>query len=105
MKPTIGRKVWLWVNSGMQTAVRDNAQAIDATVIFVNPEGTIDVDATDHQGQRWVTKNLELRDPTGDEEHDPFGSVAPYCTWMPYQVQVDKERQDATANKTPASKK
>lgn len=105
MKPTIGRKVWLWVNSGTAVAVRDANQAVDATVIFVGEEDKIDVDYTDHAGQRGVLKDLVLTEPAGSEAHDPSGSTAPYCTWMPYQVGQAKAQEEKEAAKAAADTK
>lgn len=88
IKPTIGRRVWLWTTGSpgvreQHQIVQDAKQAFDATVVFVHPDGRINVSYRDHHGTVSKAEHLDLRDP-GDDGHG-HGS-APYCTWMPYQV-------------------
>ncbi len=90
--PTVGRKVWLWVPSEEFGVIRDNHQAFDATVIFVNGDGTITVTAFDHQGNNATHVDVLLEDPEDGNQHCQEGSEWIYATWMPYQkAQHDKQ--------------
>ena len=80
--PTIGRKVWLFATAA--ACAQDSAQAFDATIIYVHPDGKINVYYVNHWGTAGSFDNVELRDPSASDCHGKE-SVA-YCTWMPYQV-------------------
>jgi len=104
MTPTIGRKVWLWLNPAEIPggALLDAKQAFDATVIFVHPGGTINVSFITHDGRPGSSYAIELRQPESNDTHSPE-LLKPYCTWMPYQVtQAQKafnEAKQAEADK------
>jgi hypothetical protein len=86
IKPSIGRKVWYWQVSG--AGVIDNAQAFDATVVFVHPDGLVNLNVRDHSGYSHKVANVELHDPADGSvgrEEDAHGK-GNYATWMPYQV-------------------
>ena len=87
MTPTIGRKVWLWLNPAQapEGTLLDVKQAFDATVIFVHPSGKINVRFTTHDGQLGGSLNVRLQQPDGSDVHSSE-LLEPYCTWMPYQV-------------------
>jgi len=92
IKPTIGRKVWLWLGQGdydpngvgAAFSVMDRAQAFDATVAFVHTDGTVNLGVLDHAGQPCSFARMRLYDPDPENCHGQheFG----YATWMPYQV-------------------
>ena len=80
--PTIGRKVWLWIgNRGY--VVLDQKQAFDATVVFVHPDGKVNLSFLDHAANGpMVAEFVTLRDPQIDDQH----GVEFIATWMPYQI-------------------
>ncbi|WP_213956335.1 DUF2829 domain-containing protein [Variovorax sp. dw_954] len=91
--PTIGRKVWLWIDLdgprrfAMENArVEDPAQALDATVVYVLPvKGELDyyyvrLAYIDHMGVPGTTV-VPLRQ-AGQERPN----AREWAEWMPYQV-------------------
>lgn len=82
-KPTIGRKLWYWIPT--DTCVQDKKQAFDATVIFVNPDGTANLVYTNHYGTTSSMWTVGVHDPQEDDSHGV--KDAGYATWMPYQKQ------------------
>jgi hypothetical protein len=86
IKPTIGRKVWLWISTGLmpENTVLDSRQAFDASIAFVHPDGRINVTYADHSGETAAHEDLAIHDPKETDQHT--GGGEPYCTWMPYQV-------------------
>lgn len=87
IKPTIGRKVWLWVSTNMvqpECVVLDSKQAFDASIAFVHPDGRINVTFADHAGRPGACAVVAIYDPKDSDQHT--GGGEPYCTWMPYQV-------------------
>ena len=90
--PTIGRKVWLWVpkNQVPAEAIQSPLQAFDATIIFVHPNGEVNVSFFDHCGGLGGVHEVELLDPKPEDQH-PEGGQA-YATWMPYQVNQAKQQ-------------
>lgn len=93
IKPTIGRKVYFW-QSGL-SCVKDDKQAFDATIIYVQNDTTVDVMFTNHYGTTSSAVGMQLRDP-GANRH---GDGENYVTWMPYQVGQAKQEASKT---TPA---
>ena len=90
IKPTIGRRVWFWTG-GMEN-VRDQAQAFDAGVIFVNGDGTVDLTVTDHTGLQLLRRSVPLGDARTEGPPDAHGhGHGDYATWMPYQMAAAKK--------------
>jgi hypothetical protein len=79
IKPTIGRKVWYW-SDGMAN-VLDQAQAFDATIVFVHNDTRVSLRVTDHLGHESAQYSVQLRD------HIPLAShgAACFATWPPRQ--------------------
>lgn len=101
--PTIGRKVWLWVSLTDTDGynIKDNSQALDATVVFVDVDGTLTLDVVDHEGDYGSVDNIMLYDYSPEIQHNhdhEFGTVA---TWMPYQVKKHKEESQQVATASP----
>jgi hypothetical protein len=83
IQPTIGRKVWFY-NASYAANCFDQKQALDATVIYVHPDGPVNLSVVDHAGHRLTAHAVSLEDPT---EFDGHG-VRDYATWMPFQMQA-----------------
>lgn len=94
-KATIGRKLWVWVDS--EDGVVDVKQAFDATVILVNLDDTVDVFALSHSGSQMIFSSVEVHDPEPSDQHmrQDENVVPVYATWMPFQKnQMDKQGQE-----------
>lgn len=80
--PTIGRKVWYYPNGeapGLMEAV--DKSPMDATVVYVWSNGTVNLVVNDHYGRHWAFESVMLR------QHDqPAPTQEHYCEWMPFQV-------------------
>ena len=108
IKPTVGRKVWYRNNGSMQKLPRADGkvshpefcgieQPMDATVIFVHGSRMVNLDITDHVGQRFVATSVPLL-----QDGDAIPDLGCYCEWMPYQQ--GQARKDAAGEKpTPAA--
>jgi hypothetical protein len=74
--PTIGRRIWYWPDAdSTQLTIEDFNQAFDAGVIFVQPDGTVNLVVTDHTGDQEVLESVVITD-----------EATPGCAqWMPYQ--------------------
>lgn len=83
IKPTVGRKVWLWAQGGGGFTIFDRRQPIDATVIFVHEDGTVNLSLVDHAGNCSTAFDVELKNYTAESHDTVAGLVA---TWMPYQM-------------------
>lgn len=96
--PTVGRKVWFRPNGSMQKMPCADGrvvlpefcsieQPMDATVIFVHEPRMVNLDITDHIGQRFVARSVLLL-----QDGDCIPDTGFYCEWMPYQTaQAKKE--------------
>lgn len=84
--PTIGRKVWFWATEPENHSIEDHDQALDATVIFVHPDKTVNLQVVDHQGDITTQFGVELRDPQEGDRHFSDTLNEGVATWMPYQV-------------------
>lgn len=107
--PTVGRKVWFWVNSEHTSdgKMLDERQAFDATVLYVHPTGEVNLLVVDHGGIPRFEEKVLLVDPEKGawptDQHDHAGERG-YATWMPYQVgQAKKEEGDANKATTHGS--
>lgn len=94
MKPTIGRKLWFWLNGSkigapgaMQPHVFDMKQALDATVVLVHdePKVTVNLSVVDHGGIPHSICSVTLR-----QAGDPVPNGM-FCEWMPHQVSQAKK--------------
>ncbi len=97
--PTVGRKVWFRLNGSMQKLPCADGrvvlpelcgieQPMDATVIFVHGNRMVNLDITDHIGQRFVARSVTLL-----QEGDLIPDTGFYCEWMPYQTAQAKKEQ------------
>lgn len=82
IKPSIGRKVWLWSNGH---AFQDQKQPFDATIIFVHSDTRITVRYDNHWGTQGVNTSVLLRDPIPGDMHAAVEEHT-VATWMPFQV-------------------
>lgn len=91
--PTIGRKVWFWCGQEEYASaeVKDDVKAFDATVIFVQGGGTVNLAVIDHGGEYHVREDIELRDPSPDEDCHDWSAEYAYATWIPYQIGAAKK--------------
>ena len=96
IKPTIGRKVWFWLNNSAigsphsyQPSSLDANQAMDATVVFVHSDRCVNLLVIDHAGYSHVVQNCRLHH-TGDDMTD-----GKYCEWMPFQTNQAKNAAPA----------
>jgi hypothetical protein len=104
-KATVGRKIWVWVNT--LDGVKDPYQAFDGTVLHVHQDGAVDVLVRSHTGAPTYYELLEVHDPASNatDNHHNITMASPYCTWMPYQKKVmDKEDPQAVVTGTPVVK-
>jgi hypothetical protein len=99
--PTIGRKVWLWIDSTeVETySILDVKQALDATVVFVDIDGTVTLDVVDHSGDAGILEDVPLYDYSPEIAHGHTHEYGCVATWMPYQMKKHKEE----AAQTPAA--
>jgi len=97
--PTIGRKVWFWTcpERSDEYEILDNKQALDATVVFVHPDGTVNLDISDHKAQLEEAFRVRLFDYDPAVAHDMPFAEENFATWMPYQMQKHKEEAGKTS--------
>jgi hypothetical protein len=96
---TVGRKLWVWVN--FVEGILDANQALDGTVKYVHPDGTVNVEVTTHTGAKHFFEKLEVHDPSDNPNspnHHNVTMESPYATWMPYQ----KSQMDVAGKMAPA---
>ena len=96
--PTIGRKVWFRPNGVNVIAnkvlqVFDETQALDATVVCVADEQTVNLLVVDHSGESHAAANIML--VQAGIQPPPDGSC--YCEWMPYQVGQARAQADVAS--------
>ena len=104
IKPTIGRKVWFWLNgthigapAAAQPQSQDPAQAMDATIVLVHSEHRVNLLVVDHAGLSWPVCSVFLQQE-GDETQGGM-----HAQWMPYQTgqaqkdAAEKMQQAATS--------
>lgn len=106
MKPSIGRKVYLFLQQPDFTdrpdggvLCLDKKQPFDATIVFVHDDGKINVRASDHYGRHFGIHGIELREPQAGDEHGQENIV----TWMPFQVGQARAQADAAGPKAGTS--
>lgn len=89
--PTVGRKVWYFHSAEHahgHEAGTAKLQPLDATVLFVHDERTVNLLVSGHQGEQEFVPSVHLRQ---DGEDMPVGA---HASWMPYQV---KQAEKAVA--------
>lgn len=85
IKPTVGRKVWFQpnginvINNHVVAELAD--QPMDATVVCVWDDRSVNLRLTDHVGHTHRAANVMLL----QEDDEPPETNTPYCMWMPYQ--------------------
>jgi hypothetical protein len=92
MAPTVGRKVWYqpsaWDKAGpggMQ-CWGTPPQPVDATVISVNSERSVNLFCVDHAGRTHVRTSVKLLQDNDAPPVDGAGqNLGGYAEWMPYQ--------------------
>src|SRR5688500_1957691 len=96
-QPSVGRKVWYWApgeEAEQADCLLDVSQPFDATVLYVAPNGRVNLKVIDHGGEETDYTNVELRDPDSSDQHC-HAEDRGYATWMPYQ----KAQHDASKDK------
>lgn len=84
--PTVGRKVWFHPGQDHSEMNQLSDQPLDATVLFVHDEHSVNLMVIDHMGHGHFVDKAHLVQPDD--------SLAPgsYANWMPFQVeQMRKE--------------
>lgn len=90
--PTVGRRLYMYFLPSeviaycydMRHVTLD--QPIDAGILYVHADGTINIMATDHYGtQRFFERVVLVENPT--ETNNDY-----WCQWMPYQIKAEAER-------------
>lgn len=103
----MGRKVWFRLNGSMQKLPCADGrvvlpelcgieQPMDATVIFVHGTRMVNLDITDHIGQRFVARSVPLL-----QDGDLIPDTGFYCEWMPYQTAQAKKEHVARVEADP----
>lgn len=94
IQPTVGRKVWFYLN-GMQalstpiTAYSD--QPMDATIVYVHSAAMVNLFVVDHAGRPHSLTSVPLLSPENEDAQRPYTGF--YAAWMPYQIrQAAKEK-------------
>jgi len=80
IKPTVGRKVWYRPAKGEAMVCNSDDQPMDATIIYVWNDRTVNLVVHDHGGSVHMRRSTLLLQ--GDEQYDP---VTGFCEWMPFQ--------------------
>lgn len=94
--PTVGRKVWYrhdgysatGIDGGLVYPVSYGNQPMDATVIYVWGDRTVNLSITDHAGNTFALSSVTL---VQEGDATPGGR---YCEWMPYQRGQAKKDDD-----------
>ena len=101
IKPTVGRKVWYRPQGasflkpdGMVVTTPSvyGDQPLDATVIYVWNDLMVNLDVTDHAGNRFIATSAIL---VQEGDHKPSGA---YAEWMPYQQGQSSKAAAAAGN-------
>lgn len=81
-RPTVGRRLYYW--SDVLNGVVDNLQPFDAGVLYVHPDGKVNLLVTTHEGAQRVMRGVEVFNPPRGKDLDHHGWES-YATWMPFQ--------------------
>lgn len=92
--PAVSRKLWFYQSAGGQID-NDGVQPLDATVCYVNSDGTVNLAIRDMYGVPHTRHNVVLVQDGG-----PTNECLDYwCEWMPYQAkQFEKQIEREGAN-------
>lgn len=101
IKPTIGRRVWYWpsqkqLSEGVLKQIYPD-QALDAGVICVHGDRSVNLFVTDHFGRTLFLSSVQLL-----QEADVVPDSGGYASWMPYQVQAEAKVVKESLPQTPA---
>jgi hypothetical protein len=97
--PTIGRRIWFFPGDKESLAMSIlNDSPCDAGIVFVHPDGTVNLSVTDHEGCLHAKFHVPI---VADGEGLPFH--ASRAEWMPYQVKADAKHK-AETTVAPANK-
>ena len=82
IKPTIGRKVWYFVNSaeglnGIHS--NDLSTPLDANIVYVHSDTCVNIAGFDHNGTPFARTSVPINIENG-------GGASAWVEWMPYQV-------------------
>lgn len=86
--PTIGRRVYFWPGPHCNLNVLDWSQPCDAGVVFVHPDGKVNLAVTDHSGRTLAVPHVPFGDfdrAQTEEERNAIHDATGYADWMPYQ--------------------
>lgn len=80
--PTIGRRMYFFTHKHSQFGLvsLDVTAPFDAGVLFVHPDGTVNLQVTDHVGTTVAFEFVEVLENHEDGWEKPF-----WVEWMPYQ--------------------
>lgn len=81
--PTVGRRCWFWPEDHMRAI--DANQPFDAGVLFVHPDGTVNLAVADHVGYQQIHYKVQLLNER----------KAGCAQWMPYQQAKHAEETKA----------
>lgn len=97
--PTIGRRIWFWPNRiNLEVFTQqDDAQALDAGVIYVHPSGNVNLLVTDHIGYSEAVIDVAIL-PEGEQ-----ALHSGKAQWMPYQANQAKKQAEDDGKSTAAS--
>lgn len=79
--PTIGRKVWYFVNNkaGLNGIVsHDLTKPLDVNIVYVWSDTCINIAGFDHNGTPFARTSVPINIENG-------GGSSAWCEWMPYQ--------------------
>lgn len=97
IEPTISRKVWYWPTDFQRRTglVAHGDQPCDATVIYVHPQGRVNLRVTDHSGNSHIAHGVELLQGVHPERNAP--ELEGFASWMPYQAKQAAKAAKAAA--------
>lgn len=88
IKPTIGRRIWFRCNDSFAKEKGiyriDDAQAMDAGIVYVHGDTMVNLIITDHIGNTHAVNSVVIVGDTDGNSH------AMWCEWMPYQKEQAK---------------
>lgn len=74
---TIGQKVWFYAGR-LSGHVLDHRQPFDATVVFVLPDGSVNLSVRAHDGRLSDERRVGLREPAAGDNH----VAGRFATWQ-----------------------
>lgn len=92
--PAVGRKLWFFHSKlAAGQFANDGVQPLDATVCYVNEDGTVNLSMHDMYGKQQALLGITLVQEGVSKEGLDY-----WCEWMPYQA---KQHEKAVAAETP----